>query len=189
MTESASSEFAALPYVEQLRAVSQIMIDGSPQARALGFKFVDLEEGMYLLKADWNARLVGDPDRGVIAGGVLTTMLDHACGFACNTALPRLMPVVTLDLRIDYLRPAKPGATVFARAVCEKLTRRIAFARGAVWDEDEGDPVAFAASAFAIRDQSEESSRESILFLGSLLAGGRESEAGAAGKGAKGAAE
>ena len=94
--------------------------------------------------------LVGDPDTGVIAGGVVTTLLDHACGQAVFAALMQFTSIATLDLRIDYMRAAEPGLDVYARAHCYKLTRSIAFVRATAYDRDPGDPVATAQAAFML---------------------------------------
>src|SRR3982750_4050786 len=54
----------------------------------------------------------------------------------------------TLDLRVDYLRPATPGKTVIGRGECYRLTRSIAFVRGQAHDGDPGDPLAHVAGTF-----------------------------------------
>ena len=58
---------------------------------------------------------VGDAGTGVIHGGVVTTMLDESCGMAVQLALSGTAAIATLDLRIDYLRPATPGQAVMLR--------------------------------------------------------------------------
>ena len=55
---------------------------------------------------------------------------------------------VTLDLRVDYLRPAVPERTVIGRGECYRLTRSIAFVRGIAHDGDPDDPVAHVAGTF-----------------------------------------
>ena len=94
--------------------------------------------------------LIGNPDTGVIAGGVVTTLLDHAGGQAVMAALGEPAPIATLDLRIDYMRAAEPGLDIFARAHCYRLTRSIAFVRATAYDRDPEDPVATAQAAFML---------------------------------------
>ena len=125
-------------------------IDSSPQARALGLTTISWKPGTATLMAPYRAELVGDPDTGVIAGGVVTTLLDHACGQAVFAAIGQPGSIATLDLRIDYMRAAEPGLDIRATAHCYKLTRRIAFVRATAYDREIGDPVATAQAAFML---------------------------------------
>jgi uncharacterized protein (TIGR00369 family) len=88
-----------------------------------------------------------------MAGGVITTLLDHVCGLAASSLGmdpgSAVQPgVATLDLRIDYMRPAEPGREIIARAHCYKTTRSVAFVRATAFETDETDPVATAQGAF-----------------------------------------
>ena len=121
----------------------------SPQGRALGTQLVSIEPDL-VLKVPYRPELVGDPDTGVIAGGVVTTLLDSACGWATALALREPTSIATLDLRIDYMRPAEPGRDIFATAHCYKLTRSVAFLRAVAYDVDASDPVAAAQAAFML---------------------------------------
>ena len=85
-----------------------------------------------------------------LAGGVITTLLDHVCGLAVNGARATDGPIATLDLRIDYMRPAEPGREIIARAQCYKTTRSIGFVRATAFETDEADPVATAQGAFVL---------------------------------------
>jgi uncharacterized protein (TIGR00369 family) len=126
------------------------LIDDAPHSRALGLTILSCDGTTATLVAPYRAELIGDPDTGVIAGGVVTTLLDHACGQAVMAALGRAASVATLDLRIDYMRGAEPGLDIRAIADCYKLTRRIAFVRATAYDRDPGDPVATAQAAFML---------------------------------------
>lgn len=130
--------------------LAKLMVVSAPQSAALGFEAVSAGDGRGALKAPWREDLVGDPDMGVIAGGVVTTLLDHVCGLAIRSAMNESWPIATLDLRIDYMRPAAPRAGVIAEAHCYKLTRTIAFVRAQAYDADPADPVATAQAAFII---------------------------------------
>ncbi len=123
----------------------------APQAVALGLEFVSSEPSVGVMKAPWREDLVGDPETGVIAGGVVTSLLDHVCGLAVQMSGDGApTPTATLDLRIDYMRPAHPRRDVYARAHCYKRTRSIAFLRATAYEDDPDDPVATAQAAFAI---------------------------------------
>ena len=100
-------------YPEALREIARHMVETVPQASALGFKLLSVEPSRGSIFTPWREDLVGDPDTGVIAGGVVTALLDHVCGLAIiSTARDATTPfsTATLDLRIDYMRPAAPRA-------------------------------------------------------------------------------
>jgi uncharacterized protein (TIGR00369 family) len=137
--------------LDRIRQIGQHMATVVPQAAALGFRFVSVAQGRGVLDVPWREDLVGDPDTLVIAGGVVTSLLDHACGLAvASIAGADLFGAATLDLRIDYMRAAAPRAGVTAEAHCYKLTRSIAFVRAEAWDADPADLIATAQAAFVI---------------------------------------
>ncbi|HXV01709.1 MAG TPA: PaaI family thioesterase [Caulobacteraceae bacterium] len=143
---------------EALEALGFRMAEATPQAAALGMRVISVEPGLAVMAVAHRADLVGDPETGVLAGGVVTTLLDHVCGLAVSSrqlAEGAAGPIATLDLRIDYMRPAEPGAEVTAKAHCYKLTHSIAFVRASAFDGDEADPVATVQAAFALKTGQE----------------------------------
>jgi uncharacterized protein (TIGR00369 family) len=136
---------------EALRQIGEHMATTVPQAAALGFRFVSAGDGRGSIEVPWREDLVGDPETQVIAGGVVTSLLDHTCGLAITSAAGTVpFSTATLDLRIDYMRPAAPRAGVIAEAHCYKVTRSIAFVRASAWDADPDDPIATAQAAFVL---------------------------------------
>src|SRR5882672_11949371 len=93
---------------------------------------------------------VGDTATGVLHGGVVTAMLDESCGMAVQLALDGTSAIATLDLRIDYQKPATPGLDIRAHSVCYRVTRSIAFVRSTAYQESEDDPVATATACFMV---------------------------------------
>jgi uncharacterized protein (TIGR00369 family) len=89
-------------------------------------------------------------ETGVLAGGPLTAMLDGCCGMSVATMLKAPEPFATLDLRIDYVRPAEPGKAVIAEAECYRITRSVAFTRAFAHHGDAKDPIAAAAGTFML---------------------------------------
>jgi uncharacterized protein (TIGR00369 family) len=93
---------------------------------------------------------VGDTETGVLHGGVVTAMLDESCGMAVQLALDGSRAIATLDLRIDYQKPATPGLAIKAHSLCYRVTRSIAFVRATAYQDSEDDPVATATACFMI---------------------------------------
>ena len=135
---------------EQSKLIAKAMNEGSPQAKALGFATLQIGDAVAVLKVPYRPEIVGDPETGVIAGGVVTTLLDHASGQAVHAALDTWTSIATLDLRIDYMRAAEPGLDVMARAHCYKLTRSVAFVRAVAYDRDPEDPIATGQATFML---------------------------------------
>ena len=78
----------------------------------------------------------------------MTTLLDSVCGMATMSARQPPERIVTLDLRIDYQRPATPELDLFARAEVTKMTRTIAFLSAVAYQDDPKDTVALATGTF-----------------------------------------
>jgi uncharacterized protein (TIGR00369 family) len=100
------------------------------------------------LALPYRAELVGDSASGVLASGPILALMDMAASVAVWLKLQVFKPHATLDLRVDYLRPARPGQTVIGRGECYRITRSIAFVRGQAHDGDPADPLAHVAGTF-----------------------------------------
>ena len=96
----------------------------------------------------YDPRLIGDPDSGVIASGPILSMMDMVTSMSVWLKLNGFRAHATLDLRVDYLRPATPGKTVIGHGECYRVTRSIAFVRGQAHDGDPDDPLAHVAGTF-----------------------------------------
>jgi uncharacterized protein (TIGR00369 family) len=130
-------------------------VSGAPHAHAIGMELVDVSPGRGVLKQAWREDLVGDAATGVLAGGVVTALLDHVCGLAVEAALTDRAQPATIDLRIDYLRPAEPRRDLFASADCYRLTRSVAFVRASAYEADAGHPVAIAQGTFILNREGD----------------------------------
>ncbi len=135
--------------------VRGLVRDGIPHVRHLGIDVEAVEKGALTLSLGYQERLVGNTESGVLHGGAVTVLMDTASGLAVLTALAVPAPMATLDLRIDYLRPATPGQTVLGYAHCFKLTRSVAFTRGFAYQDDESDPIAHCTGAFMLATTGE----------------------------------
>lgn len=123
---------------------------GTPQARRLRMKVLEVGPGMALLTMPYHEEIVGDPVRGVVFGGAITTLLDQASGLCVACSLEQLIAIATIDLRVDYLRAAEPRHDLFARTECYRVTRNVAFVRGSAWEKDPADPFATSHGTFML---------------------------------------
>jgi uncharacterized protein (TIGR00369 family) len=140
-----------------------------PHVAELGIELIEAGGGRGIMRLPWRENLVGNPETGVLHGGVVTTLIDSICGLACLTALDEPQPIVTLDLRIDYLRPATPKLDIFAAAETYKVTRQVVFTRATAYQEGPDDLVAASVGTFML------SGRLGIRTTNENVAGGDKS--------------
>lgn len=117
---------------------------------SLGGEVIDAGKGRAKTRLPYAPHLVGDPETGVIHGGAITAMLDQTCGIAVGTALKEIMPFATLDLRIDYMKPAQPHQDIIIEAECLKVTHEVAFTRGIAYQVSPDQPIALSTGAFML---------------------------------------
>ncbi|WP_346432456.1 PaaI family thioesterase [Crenobacter oryzisoli] len=121
---------------------------GLPHCVTLGFEYVGSEGRLPTLKVDWREDLVGNPSTGVIHGGVITSLVDTTSAISVTACLPEFETIATLDLRIDYLKAATPGKTIFCRAECYRLASQVAFTRAVCFHDSPDDPIAHGVATF-----------------------------------------
>ena len=121
-----------------------------PHNLALGVTILELSDRCARMSLPWREDLVGNPELGLLHGGVITALMDASCGAAVFMALDAPMPMATLDLRIDYLRPAARGETVLSRAECFRVTSNVAFVRGVAYHDKGSRTIASAAGSFML---------------------------------------
>lgn len=139
------------PDFEVLMAQGMALV---PQIKAAGIEFRSAKAGVAEMAQPWREDLVGYRETGVLAGGAVYVLMDSVSGAAVLSALDQPRRVATLDLRIDYLRPAEPQKTLIGRATCFKVTRHVAFVRGLAFHDDPDDPIAHTIGTFSIRRES-----------------------------------
>ena len=85
---------------------------------ALGIDYIDHGPDWVELGLDYQEKLIGVVESGVLASGPIISLMDMATSMAIWVKLGRFRPQATLDMRIDYLRPSAPGRRIVGRGEC-----------------------------------------------------------------------
>ncbi len=120
----------------------------TPFTASLGAEILVVEAGQARLRLPFADHILADVEAGEIHSGAVGAMLDQACGLAIISALPGPAIFVTVDLRIDHLRPARARADMFFEARCFDATREIMFLRAFAYEDNVADPFAVATGNF-----------------------------------------
>ena len=134
---------------EMLERVGAMIREFVPHNRSLGLEVVRVRDREVWVRLPYRPELIGNPETGVLHGGAISSMMDAASGLAVMTRLGRSGFIATLDLRIDYLKPARAERDVIAHATCFKVTKHVCFVRGVAYVDDESDPIASVSATFA----------------------------------------
>lgn len=126
------------------------LMSAIPHSAELGMRLISREADVAVMMIPYDPRLIGDPETGVMHGGAITALLDTCCGTAVMMSSKKPSSTATLDLRINYMRPATPERAVYAHAHCYRATRSVGFVRAVAYHEDRDDPIATASAAFIL---------------------------------------
>jgi uncharacterized protein (TIGR00369 family) len=93
-----------------------LRVDRSPFQRLIGLELVQAEDGAVEMRLPWRDELGRSDGSDWFHGGVISALIDIAGDYAIASRLGRTVP--TIDLRVDFLRPARRGdLRAHARAV------------------------------------------------------------------------
>lgn len=138
----------------RLRFVRDIMGEHIPFNRLLGVRVHEVAEGRVVLEVPFKPELIGDPDRPALHGGVLSAVADAAGGAAVWTSIGEGDRVSTIDLRVDYLRPARLE-TFHATATVLRVGNRVGVANITVTHPGDPRAVAEAKGVYSVKRVSD----------------------------------
>ena len=133
-------------------AWANAFLQGIPYARESGMtaRDVGVQKGHATVDMPARDAWTGDSITQQLHPGCATVLADTACGLAVGAALDTLMPFATLDLRMDYLRPARAGLGLSCQAHCHRVSRNVAFVRGEIYQPGTDEPVAMVSATFML---------------------------------------
>lgn len=124
----------------------QRLLDASPAHRALRLRVTGGGDRDIVLRADTGPEHLAEDGADYLHGGVVATVLDATATFALIGATGTDWS--TVDLRVDYLRPAPPGA-LEARGSAVQIGKRLGRATAELFAADSARLVASATGTFA----------------------------------------
>jgi uncharacterized protein (TIGR00369 family) len=127
---------------------AQRFLSALRHCQVLGLTVHAIDSQRLTLRLPYSQQIIGNPETGVIHGGAITTLMDTTCGISTLCVLPDFELCPTLDLRIDYMRPAEPHKDVFGVAECYRVTSTIIFTRGYAYQDDPEQPIANVVGTF-----------------------------------------
>ena len=118
-------------------------VEPPPVSRLIGFRMTEASEGRIVMELPIRDEHTSPP--GSAHGGVLVDVADAAMGCAYGTLLDTTDTWTTVELKVNYLRPAWPGMTVRAEGRVVHAGRTLALTECDVTSE-EGKLLARASS-------------------------------------------
>ena len=104
-----------------------------PYYSTLGFKIIEIKDG----RAVFELRLRNElTQNGSVHGGVLASIIDSTCACAAISLIHPKGFVTTIDLQVQFLRPAFSGV-LKTIGTCIKGGKNVFFCKAEVWDEEK----------------------------------------------------
>jgi uncharacterized protein (TIGR00369 family) len=135
--------------LELMRGIASRELPAPPVAQLLGFDIDRVDEGNVVFSMD-PIEAHQNP-LGSVHGGIITTLLDSAMGCAVHTTLPAGGMYTTLELKVNFLRPAfSGGARLLAEGTVLNRGSTAVLAEATITDAETGKKIAHATSTCLI---------------------------------------
>ena len=138
-SEESGLDFAAVDATLQI----------SPYQQWLGLTLDRAEPGDLQIRCPYRDEFVSNPGSGSVHGGILAALIDLSGLYVILTQSARVR--ATIDLRIDYHKPAT-GGVMLAKAKIIQIGRRMATAETRIESED-GQLLASGRGLYAMASQ------------------------------------
>jgi uncharacterized protein (TIGR00369 family) len=112
-----------------------------PANDAFGFKVRPDDDPKQGVSVSWRVGKEYCNSAGNLQGGILAAFADSALGAACAAHLPEDVYPAMAEMKISFLRPARSGTTIHAKARVLKPGKRLLFVEAEITD-DTGNVLA-----------------------------------------------
>jgi uncharacterized protein (TIGR00369 family) len=119
-----------------------------PAASTLGFKLLDIDPAAGTIRVQFEGKPEFLNPMGNVQGGFLAAMLDDTLGPALVATLPKDQFAPTIELKVNFIRPAKQGVLIGTGRVVSR-GGTIAFLSGEL-SRETGELIATATATARI---------------------------------------
>ena len=99
--------------------------------RSLGASLESVEPGTVTIACAFDERMT--QQHGLMHGGIVASLADVACGYAALTMMPAEREVLTVEFKINFLKPANPDRVIAVGQVVQS-GRTLTVCEGTVFD-------------------------------------------------------
>ena len=128
------------------KKIAELLDNFVPFHRYLGIVATKLEDGFVRLELPYRDEFIGDPRRPALHGGLISTLIDSCGGAAVWSKLGIEDRVSTVDIRIDFLRPA-PARDLACEATCLRLGNMVGVCEMRVYNPSDPDTIVATGKA------------------------------------------
>ncbi|MBX9965484.1 MAG: PaaI family thioesterase [Burkholderiales bacterium] len=143
---------ALTPSTADFAVRTRASFDRQAVMRLMGARLVHVAAGEIDIELPFRTDLT--QQHGFLHAGVVTTLVDSACGFAAFTLMPAGAAVLTIEFKVNLLSPAK-GELLIAMGRILRAGRNVTVCEGEAWMRagDERKQVAqMLATLMTVRD-------------------------------------
>lgn len=135
--------------------LKKVIMDFIPFCRHLGFEVIEISDGFAIIKVPFQDFFVGDPRVGRLHGGVVSTLIDTVGGVAGMTTLVSAEDQIsTIDMRVDYLKPAK-SEDLFGSGKIIRSGNRIVVTEMKVWQSNPDELIAVGKAVYNVKRKTD----------------------------------
>lgn len=144
------------PYSQpNIQEMAEAFCRSVPHNLDLGFEILPSKENEGRMRLRPSPVLVGDPSTGQTFNSVLLSLADACAGLTTYLNLANPCSIATLDLRMDYLRPAPGDCPIICVGSCLRMAREIAFIRCTLTSEHSSQLLAIGNAVFMLGTASQ----------------------------------
>ena len=122
--------------ISELDARIRSVFDRQQMLKTLNARLLKVSAGEVQIEMPFHHSLT--QQHGYIHAGVITTLIDNACGYAAYTLIPPTGSILTVEFKVNFIAPAK-GEKFIAIGKAVKSGRTLTICSGEAFAIENGE--------------------------------------------------